>query len=80
MKVIPHEYNKDHYIWPWKSRLWLGTGTVGGGVKPVDEIPNIPLLMCILVVCNKCRPPNKIIITTPNLSFFLQDLILRINV
>ena len=28
------ESKKDHNIWHWKSRSWLGTGTNCGRVKP----------------------------------------------
>jgi len=29
---------KDHDIWRWKSRSWLGTGTKMGGIKLVNGI------------------------------------------
>ena len=31
------EHVKDN-IWQWKSRSWLETGKICGGVKPVDDI------------------------------------------
>jgi hypothetical protein len=36
------EHKKDHNIWHWKSRSWLGTGKKCGRVKPVNGISTPP--------------------------------------
>ena len=37
------EHKKDHDIWCWKSRPWLGSGTKSGGV-------NMVILMLLLLL------------------------------
>ena len=37
------EHKKNHDIWHWKSRSWIGRGTKMLRVKPVNVIPTLPL-------------------------------------
>jgi hypothetical protein len=39
LSSLPTKHRKDHDIWRWKSRSWLGTGSNMYQVKPEDVMP-----------------------------------------